>query len=508
MGKVIAGKMLEALFSILPVTAIVFLLNFTPLFSLSGLELAVFAVCAALLVFGMSLFNLGAEMSMTPMGEKVGVGLVKKGNLKLLLGICFVFGMLITVAEPDLSVLASQVGSVVGGELTLVLTVGAGVGMFLVFGVLKMIFKRDLSQILMFLYMALFAFVAMLMVGGKSGLIALSFDSGGVTTGPITVPFIMALGVGVARTVAGKGVRENSFGLIALCSIGPILAVVLLGLFSQGELPPYDISSDLTGISLAGVGHKILETLKDVAISLGLMVIFFVILNFTLLRLPRTTLAKIGLGIVFTYVGLVLFLSAVSIGFMPVGYKIGTQIAQYKGMLPVFGFVIGLVVVLAEPAVHVLNKQVEEITNGSVNKRSMMIALSLGVGISIMLSMIREIAGFSILYYLVPGYLISLFLSLFVPKIYTAIAFDSGGVASGPLTSSFILPFAIGVCVTLSGAQNVMSDAFGIVAMVAMTPLITIQMLGFSAIIKRKVRENIAMKRILDEGDAQIINFM
>ena len=316
----------------------------------------------------------------------------------------------------------------------------------------------------------------------------------------------MALGVGLASAVGGRGSRENSFGLIAMCSIGPIIAVACIGLFgSVGTIdtPSYaNVEESLGHILLI-----VFDTAKNVGLALGIIVVFFLLVNVLFLKIPKYELVRILLGIAYTYVGLVVFLSSVHIGFMPIGYKIGQCLALFDPIvLCVAAFIIGMLVVLAEPAVHVLNKQVEEITGGTVKKSSMMIALSIGVGVSLCLSMIRIVIGFSILYYLIPGYFISLGLSFFVPKIYTAIAFDSGGVASGPLTSTFILPLAVGACVALGG--NVMADAFGMVAMVAMTPLITIQLLGFRAIITQKVRDKIAMRRILDSDDMQIINFM
>ena len=362
---------------------------------------------------------------------------------------------------------------------------------------------------IIYFYMMLFALAALVTINENEGFLALAFDSGGVTTGPITVPFIMALGVGIANTIGGRDASENSFGLVAMCSIGPILAVMLLGINISGELayevPDYSIDSQLGGALFS----TILHTIKEVAVALGLIVAFFAILQIFFLKLPRQKLIRIAVGIGYTFVGLVLFLTAVSVGFMPIGYKIGTQLAQGAPALTVgFGFILGMVVVLAEPAVQILNKQVEDITDGTVSRKSMMIALSVGVGISIALSMVRIIFGFNILYYVIPGYLISLGLSFFVPGLYTAIAFDSGGVASGPLTSGFILPLSIGVCFALRGEAAIMSNAFGIVAMVAMTPLITIQLLGFKAIFTSIMRKRIAMKRILSADDEQIINFM
>lgn len=502
MKKLLFSKIKEALMSVLPVSLIVIILNLTPLINLSLTEILIFSVCSILLIFGISLFTLGADVAMTPMGEHVGSGLAKSRSIKVLLIICFLLGFFITIAEPDLTVLADQVGS-----KELIIFVGIGVGLFLLISVLKIVFKRKLASLLMYFYMILFALALLL---PNANLIPVAFDSGGVTTGPITVPFIMALGVGIASTIGGKHSNENSFGLIALCSVGPILAVIMLSIISGGNIKApepsdYLMADNVFVSSLQTLGRVI----GEVSLALGLVVLFFFIINFIFLKLPKRKLLQIIIGVAFTYVGLIVFLTSVSVGFMPVGFKMGQQLQElHPVIITIIGFVLGLVVVLAEPAVHVLKKQVEDITDGTVSKRSMLIALSVGVGLSIALSMIRINFGFSILYYLIPGYLISLGLSFFVPRMYTAIAFDSGGVASGPLTSTFILPFAIGACTTRWGADGILANGFGIVAMVAMTPLITIQLLGFRAVVSKRMREKIAMRRILTEDDDQIIEFM
>ena len=506
--KVLFHKFKESAVSVLPVALLVVLLNLTPLINLSGKEMVVFLISAVVLIVGIGMFNLGADLAMTPMGEQIGAGLTKSRSIKLLLSVCFLMGLLITIAEPDLSVLAAQVANAINGTL-LIVCVGIGVGIFLLLSVLKIIFKKQLSSMLLFFYMILFAVSALVIINGNESFLALAFDSGGVTTGPITVPFIMALGVGIAATIGGRDASENSFGLIAMCSIGPILAVMILGINLSGEigyeLLDYRVEAQLGGALVETIFH----TVKEVIIALGLIVAFFIILQIFCLKLPKKKLMRIAVGIVYTFIGLVLFLTAVNVGFMPIGYKIGTNLADgHPAVIIGFGFVLGMVVVLAEPAVQILNRQVEDITDGTVSRKSMMIALSIGVGISIALSMLRTILGFNILYYVIPGYLISLGLSFFVPGLYTAIAFDSGGVASGPLTSGFILPLSIGACYVLQGEAGIMSNAFGIVAMVAMTPLITIQLLGFKAIFTSNMRKRIAMKRILNADDEQIINFM
>ncbi len=507
--RVLTAKIREALVSALPITLIVYLVALLPGFSFTRVELITFSVGAILLVLGIGLFNLGADIAMTPMGVHVGSGLSKQKSIGLLLTVCFVLGMLITVAEPDLQVLANQVSSVMNGKV-LVYTVGFGVGAFLVIAILRIIFKRRLANILMLFYMLLFALALIMSENGNAALLPMSFDSGGVTTGPITVPFIMALGVGISNVLGDRHSQENSFGLVALCSIGPILAVTVLGIFAKKDLN-YTVNygaaeGDIFGAYLDNALH----VAKEVAIALGLIVFFFMLCQFIFLKLSKRQLLKIGVGVVFTYVGLVIFLTGVNVGYMPVGYKMGVQLSNLSPFLLVsIGLVMGILVVMAEPAIHVLNAQVEEVTGGYVNKRSMMIGLCAGVGVAIALSVIRIIYDFSLIYYIIPGYFISLALSLFVPPVYTAIAFDSGGVASGPMTSGFILPFAIGVCSALQGENAVLRDGFGVVAMVAMVPLITIQMLGFKAIVSNMIKEKRAMKRILStDDDEYIINFM
>lgn len=500
-------KLRESVVSVLPVVIIVLICCATGYISLTKPEITTFVISSLFLILGIALFNLGANLSMTPMGEYMGAGLVKARSLKLLLIVSFLMGLFITIAEPDLSVLANQVSAVMNGTV-LIVVVGAGVGLFLLFAVMKIVFKQNLSALLMLFYMLLFAICSLMLETGHTSFIPLSFDAGGVTTGPITVPFIMALGVGIAASIGGHDANENSFGLIALCSVGPMLAVMLLSLMSDGELT-YTLSDySIESVFSTGIISLIAENCIEVIKALGLIVLFFFIMQKTILKLPRERLTVIIVGIVYTFIGLVVFLSAVSVGFMPIGFKIGMELGtQSKSFAMLFAFIVGCVVVLAEPAVHVLNKQIEEITGGTVTRRAMLVALSSGVGLSILLSVIRIMYGFSILWYLVPGYFISLALSLFVPKLYTAIAFDSGGVASGPLTSSFILPLAVGVCNVIRGENEILLYAFGVVAMVAMTPLITIQLLGFKAIASRVVRERIVMKRILDADDEQIIYF-
>jgi hypothetical protein len=386
-------------------------------------------------------------------------------------------------------------------------TIGIGVGVFLVISVLRIIFGKNLNV----MFLAFYGLIFVLAYFVDPRLLPICFDSGGVTTGPVTVPFILAFGVGVAASRQGKRTGDDSFGLTALCSVGPILSVMILSRFVDTSFlsRPYVLEevADSFGPVL---GESVLSSMLSVSFAVAPIAIFFLLYNSIFLRLPAKKVVRILIGLIYAYVGLVALLSAVDAGFRPIAQKIGLGFGQSTEMFPialVFAALFGLFGVLAEPAVHVLTQQVEEVTDGTVSRRQILVALSIGVGVSIGLSILRLLLGFSLLYYLIPGYLLSLGLSFFVPKLYTAIAFDSGGVASGPLTSSFILPMAIGACVSLRGADAVMDFAFGVVALVAMTPLITIQALGFRSILSRFMREKAAIRRILSADDAQIIYF-
>lgn len=508
MTKLFLTKIKEAVFSVLPIVLIVAVLSFLPPFAISTTERLTFIICSIFLILGIALFTMGADLSMSEIGDKIGSSLVKTKKLWIIVGVCFVMGVLITVAEPDLSVLAEQVKAVFGSKITLIIFVGVGVGAFLALAVVKIIFKADLSFLLFYFYLILFALAALNIDSGKNVLVPLAFDSGGVTTGPITVPFLMALGVGISLTAGGRNYKENSFGIVALCSVGPIIAVMLLSLNASSALPSVTTDYALHGNIFDSVLKFFLNNLEEVAVSVSLIFAVFIVLDLVFIKLSAAKLRQITVGAIFTLFGIVLFLTAVQIGFMPMGYHLGYAMTKLgEPFVIAFGFIVGAVVVIAEPAVSVLTKQVEDITTGGVSKRSMLIALSVGVGAAMGLSIIRVVAEFSILYFIVPGYILSLGLSFFVPKIYTAIAFDSGGVASGPLTSSFILPFAVGSCVALHGESEVLSLAFGIVAVVALAPLIAVQLLGFKDVLSKRFRRRNRVKKLAEAQDGLIIDF-
>ncbi len=483
MRKKLALKVRESLSSVLPITGIVLLLAFT----ISPMQVGVmglFMVGAVMLILGMGLFTLGADMAMMPMGTHMGAYLTKRRRLILIILASLLMGVLITVAEPDLTVLAKQVPAI--PDAVIIWAVAVGVGLFLVMAVLRIVFQVSLRMLLIIFYVAVFG----LAVFANPDYLAVAFDSGGVTTGPITVPFILALGIGVAGVGVGKNSQDNSFGLVALCSVGPILAVTIMGLLYPANTAAMAETvlhnPQTTTQMLALFGEALPHYFKDVAIALSPIVAVFLFFQVLYLKLPKSQLARIGVGVLYTYVGLVVFLTGVNVGFLPAGNLLGTQIASlpYRWILVPLGMVIGYFIVSAEPAVHVLNEQVEELTGGAISKKAMMGSLSVGMAVSVGLSMVRAMTGVSIWYFLVPGYVLALTLSFFVPRIFTAIAFDSGGVASGPMTATFLLPFSMGVTAAVGG--NIMKDAFGTVAMVAMTPLITIQVLGLIYALKTK----------------------
>ena len=468
-------KVEEALAAVLPIVGLVLLLSFS-IAPVSPSILLCFLIGALFVMIGMMFFTLGAEMSMTLMGEKTGARLTQSKNPLLIVSLSFILGAIITISEPDLQVLATLVPSI--PNQTLILAVAAGVGIFLAIALLRILLGIPLTRLLVVFYTA--AFLLVFFVPGDFQ--AIAFDSGGVTTGPMTVPFIMAIGVGIASIRDDSHAADDSFGLVALCSIGPILAVLCLGLIYSPSETGASIVSDLHVQSSVELGRlfadKLPAYMEEIAVALLPIILFFAAFQIVTLRLPAKTLAKILMGLFYTYAGLVLFLTGANVGFMPAGTYLGNVIAaaDYRFLLIPIGALIGFFIVKAEPAVYVLNRQVEEITDGAISASAMGICLSVGVALSVALSMTRVLTGIPILWFLIPGYAVAIGLSFFVPKISTAIAFDSGGVTSGPMTATFLLPLAQDACVAVGG--NLVTDAFGVVAMVAMTPLITIQILG------------------------------
>ncbi len=504
MNPKLKEKILESLSAVLPITGIV--LGISILFIPIDLGTIVMFFCGAvMLVIGMGFFQLGAEMAMTPLGEGIGVQISKKCRIFRVVLIGFLMGAIITISEPDLQVLARQVPAI--PNIVLILTIAVGVGIFLALAILRILFQINLSGILL----ALYAAVIIVSFVVPKDFLAVAFDSGGVTTGPMTVPFIMALGVGLASVRGDKNAASDSFGLVALSSVGPILAVLVLGCFFNPSETAYTAAVIADVVTTRDVVREFLFEiplyLKEVMVSLIPVAAVFVIFQFVSRRYKRHQIKRIAIGLIYTYAGLVLFLCGVNVGFAPVGLLIGKQMVSdsFRWLLIPIGMLIGYYIVKAEPAIQVLNRQVEGVTNGAVSAKTMNRCLSLGVAVSVGLALLRVLTGLPIYWIMIPGYAIALVLSGIVPKMFVGIAFDSGGVASGPMTTTFLLPLSLGACEALDG--NVMTDAFGVVALVALVPLIAVQVMGIQYKRRMTAAEGIAEQVVIVDESDEILEF-
>ncbi len=486
--------------SVLPITLIVAALCIFFIPIESGLMLS-FLIGSVMIIAGMALFTLGSELSMTQIGNHIGAKMTKSRKLGLILLLSFILGVAITVAEPDLQVLATNTPDI--DTAALIITVSVGVGFFLMVSMLRILLGIQLKWLLIVFY----AVVVILAAVSDQNFLSVAFDSGGVTTGPMTVPFIMAMGVGIASIRSDEKAKSDSFGLVALCSIGPILAVLILGFIYPSETAASSAIIVNEYESTVDLGWGYLRAFPDyigeVAIALLPIFAFFLLFQLFALKLKKRPFLKILIGVVYTYIGLVLFLTGVNVGFSPLGYVLGGAIIDngMKWILVPLSMLMGWFIINAEPAVHVLNKQVTELSAGAISEKVMGLTLSIAISGAMGLAMIRVLTGISILWFVLPGYLIALLLAFFVSPTFTAIAFDAGGVASGPLTATFMLPFAMGACSAIGG--NVMTDAFGLIAMVAMMPLITVQIMG--VISKLKSHKNVAVDFVSRYADDEVI---
>ncbi len=491
-------KIRESLSAVIPITGIVLMLSIFVIPMELG-SVVMFLTGALMLIVGMGFFQLGAEMAMTPLGEGVGVQISKMKKLLTVLLTGFLMGVIITVSEPDLQVLAGQVPSV--PNMVLIMTVAVGVGLFLALAIVRIRYKISLSMLLIVCYLALIL-VSMFV---PKEFLAVAFDSGGVTTGPMTVPFIMAMGVGLASVRSDKNAANDSFGLVALSSVGPILAVLILGCFFKPTEAAYTLTDVATVVTTQDVARVFAQGLplyaREVLLSLVPILWVFLIFQWLTHRYHGLQIKRIIVGFWYTYIGLVLFLCGANVGFAPVGAYLGKELAglSLRWILVPIGALIGYYIVKAEPAIQVLNHQVEAVTNGAISVKMMNRCMQIGVAASVGLAMLRVLTGISIQWFVIPGYIIALVLSRLVPDIFIGIAFDSGGVASGPMTSTFLLPLSIGVCEALGG--NLMTDAFGVVALVALTPLIAIQLMGLVYKLKTAKRTQTVPAAIADDCD-------
>ncbi len=474
---------MESLSSVLPIALIVVALCMT-IVPLSAGDMVLFLIGVVCLVFGMSLFTAGAEMSMQPLGTKIGSTVAGSGKVWLLAFISFIIGIIITISEPDLQILANQVSDI--ENLVLILTVSVGVGVFLMIAVLRILLGVSLKAMLIVFYAVAITLSFFLPEGFKT----LAFDSGGVTTGPMTVPFIMSIGAGVCASRVSSDSRGDSFGITGLCSIGPIIAVLVLGVVLGVDGGTYvpsvtnPIFETREGIVLYAEG--LVKYIPEVFWALVPIIVFAFLFQLIFRAFNKVQMIRMAIGIVYVLIGLGIFLTGANVGFVPTGTAIGSSLASYFGgalLIPV-SMLLGYFIVKAEPSVYVLNKLVETMSAGAISGQTTGRGLSIGVCAALGLAGLRIITGLDIMWILIPGYIIALTLAFFVPNIFVGIAFDSGGVASGTMMSAFVLPLCLGACNQLGG--NVMEDAFGCVALVAMAPIISIELMGLTYKLKTK----------------------
>ena len=485
--NIILEKFKEVLTSVLPIVFIVLLLNFTlvPL----GEEIVVFLVSAVFLLIGLTGFLIGVEVGISPIGDHMGEGLARSGKLWIVLLLGLVLGFLISIAEPDLHIVANQVEQVSGGlisKMSIVLVVSVGIAIMLAVGLARIMYNIPLYIVLT----ALYAIILVMTFFASQDFIAISFDASGATTGALTVPFVLALALGTSKLKKdSKASEKDSFGLVAIVSTGAIIAVMLMSIIKNtgkisGSLPTEELSGDI-GQRFIDV---FLKTVPEVATALFPVIFLFFIFNFVMLKLNRRELRKIIVGVFFTFSGLVVFLVGVNAGFMQIGSIIGESVANSGNLLYPVGlaFVLGFVTILAEPAVYVLTHQIEEVTSGYVKRTLVLATLAIGVGVAVALAVLRiMLPQLQLWQFLLPGYLIATVLMYIAPKLFVGIAYDSGGVASGPMTATFILAYTQGIA-NATPTADVFSDGFGVIAMVAMTPLIALQLLGILFKIKSK----------------------
>jgi hypothetical protein len=478
--SILFEKFREVLVSVLPITLIVVILSFT-LVSIEVPIMLRFLLGALFIVVGLTIFLFGVDLGIAPIGNLMGTHITKSNKVWIVIVSGLLLGFFISVAEPDLHILAGQVALVSANVITkteIIIYVSVGIALLLTVGFLRIIYNKSLSILLTILY----GLILIVSLFTNEAFLAISFDASGATTGAMTVPFILALSMGISSLKRGRASEDDSFGLVGIASTGAILAVMLMSVLKGTKEIGGSLDSELsdsTAVFLPFI-QKLPTMLYEVALALLPIVIVFVVFQMLAFKLKKKPLKRIIKGLIYTLIGLVLFLTGVNAGFMEVGTLVGYTIANFdnKAILVGIGGLLGLVVILAEPAVYVLTKQIEDVTSGYLKRRVVLVALSLGVSLAVGLSMLRiVIPEIKLWHYLLPGYLLAIVLSYLVPKLFVGMSFDSGGVSSGPMTATFILAFAQGAAASIEGA-NVLIDGFGLIAMVALMPIIALEILG------------------------------
>ena len=474
-------KLLESFKSVLPVTVVIIVLGLLLDFKIE--TYGMFLLGAAVLVVGLALFQLGAFESTSVIAEDIGKYIVKRRNLVIFIVVSFMLGFFIIVAEPSVRVLANQLKDAVNPELIMILTLALGVGILMTTGLVRILFKVSFRTIMMVLYGTAFL-IAIILSQTNPFFVPVAFDAGGFASGPLSVPFIMSLAHGISRARGDTSSSQDSFGLVGITVVGPILAVLILGLFYQ--VSPVDIVKDPTTLNLA---DYLLQYTKDMAIAILPFIFFFGLFQFIDFKYSKKKVIKVLIAFGYTYIGLVLFLSGANASFAAIGTLIGQKIATLEIgiILVIVGALLGLLVAAPEPSVIAVNKQVEEVTAGAVSKKVMLVAISIGVAIALVLSMLKILTGISLLYFVIPGYLLTIAMMFVTPKLFSSIAYDAGSATSGAMTTAFLVPFAIGAAeIIYPTYYEALMHSYGLVVLVSMAPVLSIQILGMIHHIKQR----------------------
>lgn len=487
-------KVREVAVTVAPVAAIVLLLHLT-IAPLEPLLLIRFFIGSIMLIVGMSIFLVGVDLSISPLGELLGENTARSGRLDIVILAGLLLGFFISIAEPALHILAAEIDQVTAGGISrwpLVIIVSIGIAFLVSFGLVRVLYSIPLYIILTALYIVIF--VLSLFVSPEY--LAIAFDSSGATTGAMAVPFLLSLSLGIARMKKnGKASEKDSFGLVAIASAGAIIAVLIMSLFAEApkEQPMQQSAIDTSKPLAEPFLNGIVVEANNALLSIAPLFLIFMLSQLFFLKLKKRKVTRMNRGFYYSWSGLVIFMAGVNAGFMDVGRAVGVSLSKTGNPVAVIivGFVLGLVTILAEPAVHILTEQIEEVTSGSIRRPIVLTALAIAAGTAIALSVIRVmVPGFQLWHILLPGYFIAIILALFGSKLFVGIAFDSGGVASGPMTATFVLAYTQGAASATEGA-SILVDGFGVIALVALTPIITLQLLGLIYRHKTTVRTEV-----------------
>ena len=452
--------------------------------------LMTFAKGTLIVIAGLTFFLHGMELSIMPIGSLLGSAIMRSKKVFFILISGAVIAFLVAVAEPNLLILGKQVEENVAGlsSITLLLISSVGLAVAITLSLIRSIFQVPFKLIIFIVY----ALIFVLSIFASELYVSIALDAGGAITGPLTVPFIISFGVGSASVRGDIKAHDDNFGYTGLGVAAPVLMVLIYAVFVRlikGTTispieNPVEVVSQLS--SSASLLQLLPSTLMSVFISILPVIAVFLVFQFCMLHLPPEALRRIIMGFIYSYIGLCLFFLGTNTAFIPVAETLGSKIAtlSFNWIAIPIAFVMGGAVVCSEPSAHALMKEVEEVSEGNIRASLMLFSLAIGTSFFVALALVRIFFELSIWAIIIPSYIVIFFLLLFSPSLFSAIAFDSGSVASGPISSAFVLPMAMGFSAKFS--QTSSTNAFGLIAMTSLAPLITIQILGILFEMKKK----------------------